>query len=246
MKKYVFLDLDDTLFQSARKCPPNTPVTEISYSVTGKSTGFITKQQQEFLNWLSEKAEIIPTTARSINSFRRVNISFTGYAICSFGGIILTPQGNCQQEWQAYIKPLVNQYHQSLLAMAESIKKFSQLKQLDVRIVIVKDLEYDFYLNIKHNQHKIAELNQIRELMNTCMPKNWRIHSNDNNLSLLPPYLGKEYAVSWFIDRYINREDSLLITVGDSFTDAAFMALGDYAVTPPKSQLFTSLWHNLS
>lgn len=241
MKRYVFLDLDDTLFQSRRKCPPGQPVKEISYSINGQPTSFITEQQQAFFQWLADGAEIIPTTARSLDSFRRVKIPFTGYAICSFGGIILMPDGNCHPDWETYIAPLVKQHRHFLFETAQSVKDFAAARQLDIRVAIVADTSHDFYVSIKHNQSQVEELNQIVEFMTVRLPPDWRIHFNDNNVSLLPPYLGKEYAVSWFIDRYIDVRDSLIISVGDSLTDAAFMSLGDYAIMPPKSQLFTSL-----
>ena len=241
MKRYIFLDLDDTLFQSRRKCPPGEPVKEISHSANGQPTSFITNQQQEFFKWLTDGAEVIPTTARSIDSFQRVNIPFTGYAICSFGGIILEPDGNCHPDWQTYIAPLVKQHRDFLFVAAKSVKDFAELQEIDVRIRIVSDAGYDFYVSIKHNQSHVGELDRIVEFMQAHLPSDWRIHFNDNNVGLLPPYLGKEYAVSWFIERYINVRDSLIIGVGDSLTDADFMALGDYAIMPPRSQLFTSL-----
>ena len=246
MRRYVFLDLDDTLFQIPRKCPEGEPVEPISYSIQGQPVSFITDRQRELLRWLSDGAEIIPTTARSIDGYRRVKLFFPGYAICSFGGVVLMPDGSSDLSWLTHIAPLAQKYADDLAVAAREVKEYAYRLGLDVRIGIVSDAGSDFYVSVKHNEANLSDLKLIADFLRHFTPSNWRIHLNDNNLALLPPYLGKEYAVSWFIERYINIKESIIIGVGDSVTDADFMALCDYALTPTKSQIFASLFSEKS
>lgn len=242
MRRYVFLDLDDTLFQVSRKCPEGEPVEPISYSILGQPVSFITDRQRELFRWLGDEAEIIPTTARSIDGYRRVKLFFPGYAICSFGGIVLMPDGSSDPTWLTHIVPLAEKYADNLAIVARELKEYAERRELDVRISIISDAGSDFYVSVKHNQANLSDLKIIADFMQHSSPANWHIHLNDNNLALLPPYLGKEHAVSWFIERYINVKESIIIGVGDSFTDANFMALCDYALTPTKSQFFNSFF----
>ena len=240
MRRYVFLDLDDTLFQVRRKCPEGELVEPISYSLNGQPISFITDRQSEFFRWLADGADIIPTTARSIDSYQRVKLPFHGYAICSFGGIVLMPNGSYDPAWHEYIAPSAEKYKDILSIAAKEIKDRVDRLKLDIRVSIISDAGSDFYVSVKHNQSFLPDLKIIADFIQHSTPIDWCIHLNDNNLALLPPYLGKEAAVSWFIKKYINVKESLLIGVGDSITDANFIALCNYALTPTKSQLFTS------
>jgi predicted mannosyl-3-phosphoglycerate phosphatase (HAD superfamily) len=63
------------------------------------------------------------------------------------------------------------------------------------------------------------------------------LHANDNNLSLLPRFLGKEKAVEHVLDQHLAGEPRLTLGMGDSLTDAPFLNLCDYAILPCDSQL---------
>jgi hydroxymethylpyrimidine pyrophosphatase-like HAD family hydrolase len=67
---------------------------------------------------------------------------------------------------------------------------------------------------------------------------NYFIHRNGNNLAILPTALNKAHAVAWVTDR-LRAEHGDIITfgMGDSLSDARFMAACDYAIVPGRTQL---------
>ena len=48
----VLVDLDDTLFQTARKMPDGTPRIPATVDVHGEPNGYMTQVQQAFIGWL--------------------------------------------------------------------------------------------------------------------------------------------------------------------------------------------------
>jgi len=67
-------------------------------------------------------------------------------------------------------------------------------------------------------------------------------HLNGNNLAILPKVINKESAVGYLLARYREQHAELLtFGAGDSKTDAAFMALCDYAIIP-KTPNSASYW----
>ena len=69
-KPLIFVDLDDTLFQTNRKSPP-TPLHKIAtLDQFGEPLSYMLPKQQIFVNWLLASADVIPVTARSVAGFR--------------------------------------------------------------------------------------------------------------------------------------------------------------------------------
>jgi predicted mannosyl-3-phosphoglycerate phosphatase (HAD superfamily) len=70
------------------------------------------------------------------------------------------------------------------------------------------------------------------------LPAGWTDHRNSNTVAFLPPYLGKQYAVAHILIGLRARfPNATVIGIGDSITDAPFMQLCDFAMTPSASQL---------
>jgi predicted mannosyl-3-phosphoglycerate phosphatase (HAD superfamily) len=64
------------------------------------------------------------------------------------------------------------------------------------------------------------------------------IHRNGNNLAILPNALDKSHAVA-YVSEKLRQEHGEILTfgMGDSRSDARFMAACDYAIVPGRSQL---------
>ncbi len=133
----------------------------------------------------------------------------------------------------ALAKPILD----DLLALAKST---CQKHNIDVRLRIAADDGLDLFLSAKHNQKNLAELAIVRDALAAVLPVGWQLHMNGNFVAAMPPFLGKENAVRWFMDN-IAGPDALSIGMGDSLTDLPFMALCDYALMPTKSQSFATL-----
>ena len=105
MRAIVLVDLDDTLFQTLRKCPPDVPqaaLTPLGFGRDGGALGFSTPRQAAFLAWLGEAALVVPVTGRSHDALSRVRIPY-GAAICAHGGVILDEAGAVDPRWAAVI-----------------------------------------------------------------------------------------------------------------------------------------------
>ena len=98
----VLVDLDDNLFQTARKMQ-ETPVHVASSDVDGKPSGYMTEVQKHFIDWLLTSADVVPVTARSIEAFSRVHIPFKRGAICANGGVILDANGKVDDAWHEFM-----------------------------------------------------------------------------------------------------------------------------------------------
>jgi hydroxymethylpyrimidine pyrophosphatase-like HAD family hydrolase len=234
----VFLDLDDTLFSTRRKDPSASIA--VAYDRQDQPRSFMSGRQQAFLEWLARDALLVPTTGRNRDAFRRVRLPLDGYAICSFGGLILTPAGEPEPRWHARMETAAAGCHIQLTRLTERVLELSDERGLDVRARVICDADLPFYVSAKHNQEDAAELEALSAAVLPLLPPGWQLHLNDNNLSIMPPFLGKEHAVAWFL-REIATEGAFAVGVGDSLSDAPFMALCDFALTPSRSQLFSLL-----
>lgn len=237
----VLLDLDNNIFQSERKCPEGEK-TAVAFKTNGDACGFMTPKQQTFFSWLSETSLVIPNTARDTATFRRAHLPFNSYSICSFGGVILQPDGNVEEAWHQLIaaeaacaKEVLKEIHTKLLHIAT-------VRNFDIRARFVEDQGLPLYISVKHNNHLNSELVDLGQAVQGYLPKDWTVHFNDNNLAIFPQFLDKEKASKWLLENRIKAtKDTVIIGSGDSFTDVPFMAQSHFALMPAKSQIFSGV-----
>ncbi len=235
MRRVLFLDLDDTLFHSRRAATPgdNEAVADGS---DGTPDSFMSPEQRAFFDWIVEGAEVVPTTGRNEAAFRRVRLPFSGWAICSFGGLMLRPDGSPEPRWRAQLAPLAELSVAPLQALVATARRAAG--DIAVRARVIEDDGLPLYLSVKtDSQH---DLSPVAAALRTELAPGWRIHVNRHNLAIMPPFLGKEHAVRWFIENVCG-PDVLTIGAGDSLSDAPFLAACHYALMPAASQLLRSI-----
>lgn len=244
MHTLVFVDLDDTLFQSRRKCLSDEDrLHPAAYLRDGSAHSFMTAKQQTLWRLLDANATLIPTTARDLDSLRRVDLPFRSWSIIAYGGIILTPAGQPDAHWLERMREVSRAALDDLRELQERAEQLIAREALAARVRIVGDFELPFYLVAKYQDGQVAHLERLQEtLIQPWVEQRratYRLHRNDNNLAILPRALGKEHAVRHLIER-LRQEWGELMTVGigDSLIDGAFMAECDYALTPRDTQLF--------
>jgi hydroxymethylpyrimidine pyrophosphatase-like HAD family hydrolase len=234
----AFCDLDDSLFQTRPKCPQDqsSGLRLMSRLADGSPSGYATVRQQNFLAWL-RAGTIIPVTARSRSVLARVEIE-QGPAICANGGCIIDADGNLDRDWHDRLvdeggrAPAVAEVHAELTG---------DLSPADHRHWIVTEDGLDLYIVIKCNKGEVAELAQLGERLAARVPEGWRLHTNGNNVAFLPAWLNKRHAVAYLIERVRAENPGVpLIGIGDSHSDAGFMDLCDFAMTPTNSQLWSA------
>lgn len=235
----ALVDLDDTLFQTARKMPVGIPRHPASFDVNGEVSGYQTDMQKHFVEWLLSTTDVVPVTARSAEAFNRVRLDFTGPAICSHGGLILNPDRTVNVDWHAVMTGILSEFQDRLPSLCETALRIGEEQGVSLRGWVVEEAEQRHYVVVKHNNGSDADLilvlNKLRE---AGLIDGMHTHSNGNNLALLPAGLSKRVAVEHYLklDRDLNGERPVL-GFGDSITDLGYMNLCDFWSTPARSQL---------
>lgn len=230
----LFLDLDDTIFQTKRKnsrgvIPATNPENPIN-------TSFMTKGQELFLDifFNTDRLKIIPVTARDLEQYKRTVISNhpeVTTAVMYFSAVIID-NGEIDVVWQEHIK---NSYSKLKYSLGEVFEKVSNnIDQTNFKIHSVED----FYLVIKNRsvnkEQYIIQNDELKNKLSALLNDEYYVHYNSNNISVLPKFLDKKNAVEYLIKKY---RPQLTIGAGDSITDLNFMQLCDFKIIPGNSQI---------
>ncbi len=235
----VLVDLDDTLFQTARKMPDGTPRTPATVDVHGQPNGYMTPVQQAFIGWLLASADVVPVTARSVEAYRRVKLPFAHGAICSHGGVILHADGTLDQPWHDRMADTLRTFQDRLPALSEATLQIGAALGFSLRGWVAAEHGLCHYVVTKHNESDDAVLSTVRaEVQARGLLDGMHVHANGNNLAFLPDGLAKRAAAREWLrrDRELNGERPVL-GLGDSITDLGFMDLCHMWATPARSQL---------
>jgi hydroxymethylpyrimidine pyrophosphatase-like HAD family hydrolase len=240
IRAIAFVDLDDTLFQTRGKCPPDVAadrLTPLGFTRDGEPLSFATPRQMRFLSWLTETTLFVPVTARSLDALRRVRIRFEA-AICAHGGVILDDEGEIDAVWAAEIGGRAEEHRLELNSFADAISAEARRTATPVNVRVLSEGGMPLYVLAKHADADAGALNRVVDGAVPVLPVGWTDHRNGNNVALMPPYLGKRHAVQRLLPALRARHpDAPVLGIGDSLTDAPFMAACDYAMLPTGSQL---------
>jgi hydroxymethylpyrimidine pyrophosphatase-like HAD family hydrolase len=241
-QKFLFADLDDTLFQTLEKCAGADALEPAAYYKDGSVCSFTTPAQRAFLSFVQDGMTVIPTTARDLDGFRRVHLPFTSYAVLNYGGVILNPDRSVDQDWLERMRGAMHAALPGLEELARHIDEHAARTGYAGRVRMIEDLGTPFFLVVKDPEKKAERLAPLE----TDVVQPWIdggnpdyfIHRNGNNLAILPMALNKAHAVAHVTER-LRAEHGDIITfgMGDSRSDARFMAACDYAIVPRRTQL---------
>jgi hypothetical protein len=240
MRAIAFVDLDDTLFQTIRKCPADVPayaLTPLGFAKDGSALSYATPRQMAFIAWLTETTVFVPVTARGLDALRRVRIPFTT-AVCAHGGVVLGDDGEPDGRWAAHVAAQAEAHAPMLAALAEAVNSSAAALGTPLAVRVLCEGPIGLYVLVKHPDAIEAELNAAVDAMLGAVPAGWTVHRNGNNVAIIPPYLGKAHAVAHILPGLRARyPDAPTLGIGDSLTDAPYMGLCDFAMTPTGSQL---------
>lgn len=240
IRAIALVDLDDTLFQTLRKCPPDVPVerlTALGFAADGSPLSYATPRQMQFLDWLAETTHLVPVTARSLDALRRARIPFTA-AICAHGGVILDDAGEVDDGWATIIAARAAEHVEMLSDLVAAIATEARGQGVAINARVLKEGDLSLYTLAKHADADADALFAVVDAAVPSLPTGWTDHRNGNNVALMPPYLGKAHAAAHILPELRERfPDAPVIGIGDSLTDAPFMGLCDFAMMPTRSQL---------
>jgi len=235
----AFVDLDDTLFQTARKMAEGVPRTAATLDVHGQPNGFMDPVQHAFITWLLATADVVPVTARSVEAYGRVMLPFAEGAICSHGGVMLRPDGLLDRSWHGRMVEVLQSVQDRLPALSEATLEIGRQLGYSLRGWVVEEEGLRHYVVVKHNESDDSVLAEVlAEVRSRRMVDGMHVHANGNNLAFLPTGLAKRAAVQEWLrrDREIHGERPVL-GFGDSITDLGYMDLCHMWATPARSQL---------
>jgi hydroxymethylpyrimidine pyrophosphatase-like HAD family hydrolase len=243
MEKFLFLDLDDTVFQTARKCASLDQATPASYNLAGEPSSYFLPKQQALLQTLAGQWRIIPTTARTQASYARVDLGVACFdgAILNHGATILEADGMEDSLWRAKIDSPLSALSAALLAIKQAIECYAEQQALDILVRITTEFALDYYVEVRHHSADTFALQGLlRDYIQPLLLdyNDFHVYLNNNSLTILPHCVNKSHAVEYRI-KALEQEYGEIITMGmgDSLSDAPFMALCDYMMTPKYTQL---------
>ncbi len=236
----IFLDLDDTILQTAPKCPPDEPVTPIATDRAGRVVSFMTRAQQRLLAFWLEQGTVIPVTGRTEDALARVDIAFNSWRITHHGAVIRQPDGQLPTWWYTQVRPLLVAAQPLLWSLAARLNTDATAGGYRVKSHSVD--EWLTYVSVKSDDDGAALLRLRAWLQKTGLPPELDLHYNGNNLALMVRGAQKQDAVRRVATELERDGPILTIGAGDSLTDIPFLSACDYALVPKTSQIQTETW----
>jgi len=240
VRAIALVDLDDTLFQTLRKCPPDVAeerLVPLGFARDGSPLSYATPRQVKLIEWLSETAWLVPVTARSREALMRAHVPFTA-AICAHGGVIIGQDGEVDAGWHAHASAQSAALQAPLAQLRDLIEAEALRRQVALRVRVLTEGNLGLYVLAKHEDVDDAALYSVIDAVAHHVPLGWTDHRNGNNVALMPPWLGKQHAVAALLPKLrAAHPDAPVVGIGDSLADAPFMAICDYAMIPRDSQL---------
>lgn len=247
MEKFLFLDLDDTVFQTRRKCATLEQATPAAYSLSGEPSSYYLPKQKTLLALLHEQWRIIPTTARTQAAYTRVDLGVpcNDGVILNHGATILEANGQEDVQWRAHLEPQLDAVQVLFGELKQAIEDYAEQHNIDLLVRIIHEDGLDFYVEVRHQQALYTELQAV--LVQCVQPllqefTDFQAYLNSNSLTILPRSVNKSHAVHYRITALKQQYgDILTMGMGDSLSDAPFIAQCDYAMIPQGAQLHQQL-----
>lgn len=245
----ALVDLDDTLFQTRRKCPPDIAEADLvamACDREGRPASFATPRQLAWIEWLRSGTLLVPVTGRSVEALGRVDLAFD-FGVAAHGGVVLRQGRTICAQWHGRIAAGAAAERAGLEAIAARFAAVAAEHGEQVRVRILEEQGVPLYVVAKHGDPaREAALHDLAGEVAEAVPPGWTRHVNGNNVAYLPPHLGKRQAVEHLLDELrALHPDRPVIGLGDSVTDAPFLALCDFAMIPGSSQLADHAFRDL-
>lgn len=233
----LFCDLDDTLFQTARKMREPPHPARLAAVATNGHDSYMTEAQANLVAWLLATTHAIPVTARSTAALARCQLPFNSWQVAANGAVILDPDGSTDPAWRERIAATAAQSGTQLSQLAAAMAEIDRSERF--RHWIVEEEGMPIYFCVKAN-HDERDLHQVAPQLSTIAGPQLRRHHNGNNLSFTPTAISKRAAVVHLRERLAQR-GQVVLGMGDSLTDLPFMSACEMMMIPAGSQIHTTM-----
>ncbi|MGQ0698688.1 MAG: hypothetical protein ACT4PZ_10650 [Panacagrimonas sp.] len=240
LPRVVFTDLDDSLFSTLRKHRDSDQLVPAASLRNGDVISYSNERQRSLWAWLGNCATLVPVTARSLSGYRRVTLPFSSWAVVSHGATVLMPGGGIDVQWREQMRRHLAAGVPALRELVEQAHALTDGPDT-CHARLIEDEGEGIYFVAKHPAGDAAAVRALHDRLVAgwvAQRPGFRLHLNDNNLAVLPPGVGKAYAVRHVAARLRGSLGPFLsLGLGDSYTDADFMLDCDFAMLPAASQL---------
>ncbi len=236
----IFLDLDDTILQTAPKCPPAEPVEPAAVDRAGRALSFMTRAQRRLLAFWLERGTVIPVTGRTDEALARVTLKFESWRITHHGAVIRQPNDRLPAWWHDEIRPLLVAAQPLLWECAATLEQGAATGGYRVRSHAVD--EWLTYISVKANADEAALTELRARLVAAGLPGELALHHNGNNLAVTVRGAQKHDAVRRVAAELERDGPIVTIGAGDSLTDIPFLRVCDFALAPRDSQIQRETW----
>jgi len=236
-KIFIFSDIDDTLIQTTRKTNLDKKTNIWVVGVDKKPISHIYEGVEKLVRTTmrSQDISIIPTTARTIESYKRTSLysdislrENIEFVILNFGGVVLI-NNEIDKNWENIIQTKYQNLNLQLDKVFNDINsmlkdKFSKYK-LKIRLL------ENFYVDILNKYHRDNDnlTKQIYQIIEDYISDEYYIYTNGSSFAILPNFLNKKFAVE-----YIMKKENPILTIGagDNQNDLDFMFETDFLLIP--------------
>jgi hydroxymethylpyrimidine pyrophosphatase-like HAD family hydrolase len=237
----ILTDLDDTIFSTLKSYPDIDPetLTQVAASKVG-SHSYMCDRRKAVLDWLGAGATVIPVTARSLDAYHRVQLSFEHGAVLANGALILTPDSEIDQTWfdqvRGHCEAAMPAFTNALQAMAD-FQGESELMRANRHFHGETMIGMTIKSNDPSDAVALPLLTEMNALLDRIEARDRIVtHLNGNNLALVPVGVSKRAAVEYLLETRTDLANRPLIGAGDSTSDLPFMDLCDMMMIPRGSR----------
>ena len=125
----TFSDLDDTLFESSRKCQEVAGHKVAAVLPSGEVGAYSTPQQQALISLLNN-SYFIPVTCRRTASLNRIQVDFNSYKITSHGAIILNSDNVLHPSCRLVLDEEEPQWRDRMIRLNSEVEQYVKLHGL--------------------------------------------------------------------------------------------------------------------
>ncbi len=238
MRLIAFVDLDDSLFQTATKAPLHGPTTVRAVDSTGRPLSFSSPVQDAVFALLNDAGTVIPVTGRTDNALERVLLPFSSFRITHHGAMLRGADLKPTSSWYERIRPRLEEAQFALTAAAAALQP--HLSGWGARLTTHRSEGLITYLSVKMNDPQapfpVADWTELLvPFANDAGACRWLVHGRQ--AAVLPRGVGKREAVRILKAELQSGGQCLFLGLGDSLSDGPFLRTCDFCLVPTGSEI---------